>query len=82
MILCMGGAYAQNSENMLDLKERQIAAISGSAAKGDKEGLAMALTAGLDAGLTVNEIKEILVQVYAYCGFPRSTGALNTLWVF
>ena len=42
MILCMGGAYAQNSENMLDLKERQIAAISGSAAKGDKEGLAMA----------------------------------------
>ena len=38
----------------------------------------MALTAGLDAGLTVNEIKEILVQVYAYCGFPRSTGALNT----
>ena len=78
MILCMGGVYAQNSENMLDLKERQIAAISGSAAKGDKEGLAMALTAGLDAGLTVNEIKEILVQVYAYCGFPRSTGALNT----
>ena len=81
MILCMGGAYAQNSENMLDLKERQIAAISGSAAKGDKEGLAMALTAGLDAGLTVNEIKEILVQVYAYCGFPRSLNALNELMV-
>lgn len=78
MILCMGGVYAQNSENMLDLKERQIAAISGSAAKGDKEGLAMALTAGLDAGLTVNEIKEVLVQLYAYCGFPRSMGALNT----
>lgn len=78
MILCLDGVYAQNSENMLNLKERQIAAISGSAAKGDKEGLATALTAGLDAGLTVNEIKEVLVQVYAYCGFPRSTGALNT----
>lgn len=78
MILCMGGVYAQNSENVLDLKERQIAAISGSAAKGDKPGLTTALAAGLDAGLTVNEIKEVLVQLYAYCGFPRSMGALNT----
>ena len=33
---------------------------------------------GLDAGLTVNEIKEALVQLYAYCGFPRSLNALNT----
>ena len=34
---------------------------------------------GLDAGLTVNEIKEILVHTYAYCGFPRS---LNGIGVF
>ncbi len=32
---------------------------------------------GLDAGLTVNEIKEILVQLYAYVGFPRSLNALG-----
>lgn len=74
----MGSVQAQNTESMLSLKERQIAAISGSAAKGDKEGLAVALTAGLDAGLTVNEIKEVLVQLYAYAGFPRSMGALVT----
>lgn len=33
---------------------------------------------GLDAGLTVNEIKEILVQLYAYAGFPRSLNGINT----
>ena len=57
---CISVVQAQNSESMLSMKERQIAAISGSAAKGDKAGLATALTAGLDAGLTVNEIKEVL----------------------
>ena len=77
-LFCISSNYAQNKESMLNLKERQIAAISGSAAKGDKPGLTTALTAGLDAGLSVNEIKEVLVQLYAYCGFPRSMGALNT----
>ena len=28
-------------------------------------------------GTIVNEIKEVLVQLYAYCGFPRSLNALN-----
>ena len=74
-LFCISSNYAQNKESMLNLKERQIAAISGSAAKGDKPGLTTALTAGLDAGLSVNEIKEVLVQLYAYCGFPRSMGA-------
>ena len=77
-LFCIGSIYAQNKGNMLNLRERQIAAISGSAAKGDKAGLTTALTVGLDAGLSVNEIKEVLVQVYAYCGFPRSMGTLNT----
>jgi alkylhydroperoxidase/carboxymuconolactone decarboxylase family protein YurZ len=37
-----------------------------------------ALNDRLDAGLTVNEIKEVLVQLYAYTGFPRSLNALQT----
>jgi len=41
--------------------------------------LKQALASGLDAGVSVNEFKEVLVQVYAYCGFPRSLNALNTL---
>src|SRR5690554_3330041 len=32
----------------------------------------------LDAGLTVNQIKETLMHVYAYAGFPRSLRGLQT----
>lgn len=38
-----------------------------------------ALNQGLDAGLTINETKEILVQLYAYTGFPRSLNGLSEL---
>lgn len=41
--------------------------------------LKQALDTGLDAGLTINESKEVLVHLYAYCGFPRSIQGLNTL---
>lgn len=45
---------------------------------GDMEKLKAYLNEGLDAGLTVNEIKEILVQMYAYAGFPRSLNGIQT----
>src|SRR5208283_5801129 len=45
---------------------------------GNLQKLKTALNEGLDAGLTINEIKEILVQMYAYCGFPRSLNGINT----
>jgi alkylhydroperoxidase/carboxymuconolactone decarboxylase family protein YurZ len=64
--------------NELTEKEQKIVLIAAYTAKGDLTGLKTALTAGLNAGLTVNEIKEILVQAYAYCGFPRSLNALYT----
>jgi len=38
-----------------------------------------ALNQGLDAGMTISEAKEILVQLYAYAGFPRSLNALGEL---
>ncbi len=28
--------------------------------------------------MTINEIKEILMQMYAYAGFPRSLNGINT----
>lgn len=59
-------------------KETAIVAIAAIAAKGDLSQLSVSLTQGLEAGLTVNEIKEILVQLYAYAGFPRSLNALGT----
>ena len=48
-------------------------------AKGDLPNLKKALATALDNGMTVNEAKEILVQLYAYTGFPRSLNALGTL---
>ncbi|KQS26562.1 hypothetical protein ASG33_18430 [Dyadobacter sp. Leaf189] len=59
-------------------REQSIVAISGLTAAGDLEKLSTELGNGLDAGLTVEETKEILVQLYAYCGFPRSLNAINT----
>ena len=49
-------------ENTLNPKQQSIIAISSFTANGDLEKLKSALNEGLDAGLTVNEIKEILVQ--------------------
>ena len=48
-------------------------------AVGDMPRLNAALNQGLDAGLTVSDAKEILVQLYAYAGFPRSLNALGEL---
>jgi len=62
----------------LSSKQQSIVTISAFTANGDQEKLKTALNEGLDARLTVNEIKEILVQLYAYAGFPRSLNGINT----
>ncbi|WAH50885.1 carboxymuconolactone decarboxylase family protein [Pseudescherichia vulneris] len=59
--------------------QQAIPLIAASMAVGNREKLNAALNQGLDAGLTVNETKEILVQLYAYTGFPRSLNALGEL---
>ncbi len=66
-------------DTSLSTNEFHMVNVSAFAAKGDQRSLRQALEAGLDAGVTVNEFKEILVQLYAYCGFPRSLNALQTL---
>ncbi len=70
---------AQDQMSLLNPKEEKIVAVAAFAARGDMTGFKTSLAAGLDAGVTINEFKEILVQVYAYCGFPRSLNALETL---
>lgn len=62
----------------LDSKQQAIVTISALTARGDLTGLQKALGNGLEAGLTVNQIKEVLVHLYAYCGFPRSIRGLQT----
>lgn len=79
-LFCLvGTGEGKESMNALSIRHQSIAAVSAYAAKGDQEALKTVLVSGLDAGMTVNEFKEVLVQVYAYCGFPRSLNALNTL---
>ncbi|MFN8256208.1 MAG: carboxymuconolactone decarboxylase family protein [Bacteroidales bacterium] len=63
---------------LLSAKEQSIISIAALTAKGDLSKLKTEFEAGLDAGLTINQIKEELVHLYAYCGFPRSIRGLQT----
>ncbi|MDB4904449.1 MAG: hypothetical protein JWQ63_3730 [Mucilaginibacter sp.] len=75
------GAKAQSlmeNDHNLDNKQQSIVSISALTATGDLDQLKIQLNKGLDAGLTINEIKEVLVQLYAYCGFPRSLNGITT----
>jgi alkylhydroperoxidase/carboxymuconolactone decarboxylase family protein YurZ len=73
-------AEAQNMDvnQALSAKQRSIIPIAALTANGEMAKLRTALHDGLDAGLTVNEIKEILVRMYAYAGFPRSLNGITT----
>jgi 4-carboxymuconolactone decarboxylase len=70
-------AQKMDANQTLNAKQQRIILISAFTANGDMDKLRTALHDGLDAGLTVNEIKEILVQMYAYAGFPRSLNGIN-----
>lgn len=63
----------------LSVKQQNMVMIASYTATGQTDNLKTVIKKGLDEGLTVNEIKEILIQMYAYCGFPRSLNALSAL---
>ena len=66
------------SKDALTKKQQRLVPIAAFTANGKLDELGAALAEGLDAGWTVNEVKEVLVQMYAYAGFPRSLNALDT----
>lgn len=70
---------AASAQQALSRKQQSIAPIAAAMAVGDMAQLNAALNQGLDAGLTVSDTKEILVQLYAYTGFPRTLNALGEL---
>lgn len=76
-IVNLSEAQAMKIEG-LSARQKGIVPIAAFTASGDLEKLKSALNEGLDAGLTVNEIKEILVHLYAYAGFPRSLNGIST----
>lgn len=69
--------YAE-ANHVLTAREQAIVAVASYTGKGDLEHLKLALVEALEAGMTINEINEVLIHAYAYCGFPRSLQAIQT----
>jgi quercetin dioxygenase-like cupin family protein/alkylhydroperoxidase/carboxymuconolactone decarboxylase family protein YurZ len=70
-------AVAETNETF-SARQKKIIPIAALTANGNISKLETALSEGMDAGLTVNEIKEILIHTYAYAGFPRALNGINT----
>jgi 4-carboxymuconolactone decarboxylase len=70
---------APSASEALNARQQAIVPIAAFAAAGDIARLNTALNQGLDAGLPVSDAKEVLIQLYAYAGFPRSLNALGEL---
>ena len=69
--------YAE-ANKVLTSREQAIVAVASYTGKGDLEHLKSAFVQALEAGMTINEINEVLIHAYAYCGFPRSLRAIQT----
>lgn len=67
------------ASELLSVRQQAILPIAAFAAVGDLPRLNTALNQGLDTGLSVSDAREVLVQLYAYAGFPRSLNALGEL---
>lgn len=77
IITTTANAQVDTDQN-LNAKQQAIISISAVTAKGDLSKLEVELNKGLNAGLTVNQIKEAIMHLYAYAGFPRSLRGLQT----
>ena len=76
--IAMAMAITANAAE-LTATETAIVDIGAWTARGEQDKLGAAFKAGFDAGLTLNEAKELVGQLYAYCGFPRALNAAATL---
>jgi len=72
-------AFNLRVEGALSARQQAIPLIAAAAATSNLPQLNAALNRGLDAGLSISEAKEVLVQMYAYTGFPKSLNALGEL---
>lgn len=53
-----------------------LAAVAGSAARGDADGVRAAVRGALASGCSQDEVRESLRMVHLFCGFPRALDAL------
>jgi 4-carboxymuconolactone decarboxylase len=61
----------------LDRRTRSAVTITALVARGQADELAMHVRAALRNGLTVEEIKEVLLQTAIYCGVPAARSAFT-----
>ncbi|WP_366522862.1 4-carboxymuconolactone decarboxylase [uncultured Nocardioides sp.] len=61
----------------LDRRSRSLITLTALVARGHHEELALHLRAALRNGLTVDEIKETLLQTAIYCGVPDANTAFR-----
>ena len=61
----------------LDRRSRSLITLTALVARGHHEELAMHLRAALRNGLSVDEIKETLLQTAIYCGVPDANTAFR-----
>lgn len=72
-----GDIYANNK---LDLKSQEIAVISALTAIGTAQPqLKVHINGALNVGCTINEVKEVILQMSVYSGFPSCINATNAL---
>lgn len=68
------------SRDGLDLKSKEIAVVAALTALGNAEPqLKVHLNAALNVGLTADEIKEIMLLLTVYSGFPSAINGMNIL---
>ena len=67
------------SRDTLSLREREIATIAMLTCAGREPQLRVHIHAGLNVGLTPEEVEEVILQTVPYAGFPTAINARNIL---
>ncbi len=63
----------------LSLRDRELAAVATLVALGRSSQLPQHLRASLKAGLTADELREVIIQTATIAGFPPTMNAMSTL---
>lgn len=74
--LAYGEVYSRPG---LSLRERQIASVAALVATGRSSQLPVHLRSSLAAGLSADELREIIIQTATIAGFPPAMNAWSTL---
>ena len=78
--LILGTAYGDvYSRPGLGLRERQIASVAALVATGRSSQLPVHLRSALKAGVSAEELQEVIIQTATIAGFPPAMNAWSTL---